>query len=265
MMRLDLKLIAALSILPLTVGCPEPASTDIQLLEEGRRAYDAKQYDRAIEILTRFINAGTDREQLAVALYTRGAAEAAGAQPGTPRRQRAYADVQRAAASSSDPTLQWRAAALLGTMYFEDEQWASAIAQYRTAIERMPKASPMDMLLYRQGLCLERTNRWSEARTVFQWIVNEFTGGPYAAAALRRIALNADHFAIQCGVFAEKRNAEKLAADLRAKGYSADVRPELIERRTKQVVFVGRFTDYAEALRELARVKASIPDAVLWP
>ena len=129
----------------------------------------------------------------------------------------------------------------------------------------MPRSGRTDWFLYRLGQALERTGRWADARAKFQRVVNEFPTGPVTPNARRRLALNLDHFSIQCGVFQKKENATRVAADLGrqrfASGVYRDARPE----GDHWVVRVGRYSTYAEAQDALARIKSHVADAVIWP
>ena len=114
-------------------------------------------------------------------------------------------------------------------------------------------------------MCLERSGRWAEARAPYQRIVDQFPARGLAAAAQRRLQINADHFAVQCGVFSQRKNAESLMIDLERQGLAARIRQEPRRGVPMHVVLVGHYATYEQALQELARVKGYVPKAVLWP
>jgi septal ring-binding cell division protein DamX len=99
----------------------------------------------------------------------------------------------------------------------------------------------------------------------FRRVVSEFPQGAYAATAERRLQLNADHFAVQCGVFAQIENANQLLARLKQHGLRPHVRPEDRRGTSCYVVLEGRYASYQEANQALSRVRTYVPDAVLWP
>lgn len=256
-----LPLLAGLVVL-LCAGCKTPPATGrprVRLVE-GERAYRAGQYELAVQRLSEFIDQAGGDPAVPRALYVRGMARAQ-----TAGRPAAYGDLARAAREARDPQIVWSAQAVLGVLHFEDGQWDAAASALAAAVDRMPSVAPRDALLYRLGLCRERTGRWREAEAAYRAILSGFPRGPYAEQAQRRLELQADHFSVQCGVFADRRNAEALARELSAAGLDAHVRPETRAGQACHVVLVGRHATYEAALDALAQVKGHVPGAVLWP
>jgi len=210
--------------------------------------------------LADFLGQVNNRPETARALYTRGMARALLGQ-----RAWAYADLQRAALETNEPQLTWQPHAALGILYFEDDNWAAAAQAFAGAVERMPSVAPKDALLFRLGMCQERTGHWSAAQAPYRRVVSEFPQGVYAATAERRLQLNADHFAVQCGVFSRIENANQLLASLKQHGLRPQVRPEDRKGTSCYVVLEGRYASYQEANQALSRVRTYVPDAVLWP
>ncbi|MFQ5807528.1 MAG: SPOR domain-containing protein [Phycisphaerae bacterium] len=243
-------------------GCANGLTEQQRLwLARGQDYYEHEDYTRAIDQLSRFLGEVREGPGVARALFVRGMSNA---QAG--HRAPAYADLRRCAATPADDEITWRAYLVLGTLHFEDRQWAQAAQKLRATAERMPTGPPKDTVLYRLGLCHERTGRWRAAAQFYSEITKSFSGGKYARAAYRRLRLNANHFAVQCGAFRGKNNAETLRDNLEGKGLRAYVRQEIGGRRPLYVVLVGRFADYDEALAQLAMIKRQfVPDAVLWP
>ncbi len=229
-------------------------------LAAGEQAYRQKQYELASQHLSKFLDEVRNRPEVARALYVRGMARALAGQ-----RAWAYADLERAARETADPQLLWQPHAVLGILYFEDDNWEAAGRAFNQAVERMPKAPPQDALLFRLGLCCERLGKWSAAQTPYRQIVTRFPRGVYAEAAERRLQLGADYFAVQCGVFTRMENANELAARLREQGLRTYVRPEPRKGAACYVVLEGRYSSYREANAALARVRGYEPQAVLWP
>jgi len=241
-------------------GCNALTDRQRMLLVEGEQAYRNKQYDLAAERLSTFLDEVRDRPETGRALYVRGMARALAGQ-----RAWAYADLQRAASQPGQGQIAWQANAVLGVLYFEDENWEAALRALQTAVDGMPSMAPKDALLFRMGLCYERSGRWSAALTPYRRIVSEFPSGRYAEAAQRRLQLRADHFAIQCGVFSRTENAEQLVRKLKREGLQTYVRQEPRKETTCYVVLEGRYGSYQQANQALAKVRGYVPDAVLWP
>jgi tetratricopeptide (TPR) repeat protein len=241
-------------------GCDSPSEHQRMYLVEGERAFRDKQYERAASQLSLFLTEVKDRPEAARALYVRGMARALSGQ-----RASAYADLRKAAAESADPQITRQAQAVLGILYFEDESWDLSAKALATATQRMPSAPPKDALLFRIGLCQERAGRWAAALAAYRQIVGELPRGMYAEAAERRLQLQADHFAVQCGVFLQAENANQLASRLQREGLRTYVRQEQRKGTSCYVVLEGRYNSYQEGTRALARVRGYVPEAVLWP
>jgi tetratricopeptide (TPR) repeat protein len=241
-------------------GCGGLTAQQQQWLAEAREAYDARNYGRAAERTSLVLKQVESGPAAAKALYLRGASYAS-----TNRRTEAVADLKRAAQLEADPESTWRAYVTLGTLAYEDGRWEDARQALSAAVARMPKATPMDIVLFRLGVACERTGRWGDSRQPFQQIVRDFPGSSVAEDARRRIQLNADHFAVQCGVFAQSSNADRQAADLRTRGFDAHVRREQRGAGMVHVVLVGRYTTYEQMLQQLVNVQQVSAKAVAWP
>jgi tetratricopeptide (TPR) repeat protein len=254
------KALGSVLVLVALGGCNALTDQQRAMLLEGERAFRDKHYEHAAQTMSAFLGAVNNRPETARALYTRGMARALLGQ-----RAWAYADLQRAAQEAGDPELTWQPHAALGILYFEDDNWSAAAQALAGAVERMPSVAPKDALLFRLGMCHERTGHWSAAQGPFRRIVGEFPQGTYAATAERRLQLNADHFAVQCGVFSRMENANQLLERLKQHGLRPQVRPEERKGTSCYVVLEGRYGSYQEANQALSRVRTYVPDAVLWP
>ncbi len=241
-------------------GCQGMTQQQRAWLTEGERSFDAGRYDEAIRSLTRFVGEAGDQPELGRALYVRGLAYARSQQ-----REPARADLAQCVRVTEDREVRWRAYSVLGTLDYEDERWESAGRAYAAAVELAPAVPPTDTLLFRLGVCHERTGRWDAARAAFERVVREYPAGVMAEAAGRRVQIRAGHFAVQCGVFARETNANQQVLELERAGVSAYVKREPRHGVMMYVVLVGRYAEYEEALRELGRIKGHVPTAVLWP
>ena len=259
-MRANPFTIVALIGLLCSMGCQGLTEQQRAWLDAGEQAYRQRKYSHAIEQLTRFVSEVPNRPETQRAVYVRGLARVRSQQ-----RLAARTDLSHCAQTSRDSDLRWRAYAVLGTIDYEDRQWATAGRAYAAAAEIAPKVPPTDVILFRLGVCHERCGRWSDSLAPYRRIVAQFPASSVRAAAQRRLQIKADHFAVQCGVFSSEDNAVRLVNKLRQEGLRARVRTEPRGGVRMKVVLVGRFTRYDDALRELSRVKGYEPKAVLWP
>lgn len=257
---MNVKLLAIpLTALIALAGCAgDKAKIEVRLAE-GERAYADKRYDAAIQALSSVVSESKDPALAARALYVRGMARAA-----VNQRVPAYSDLGRAA-ETGDKETRWRALSVLGVMQFEDRNWDAAAQTLERAIAAAPDRAPEDALLFRLGLCQERSGRWSQALRTFGQLVERYPAGTYAPLAKRRLELRAENFAVQCGVFEQEASAQRKVGELKQSGFDAYTRREVRGGRQMIVVLVGRFRDYDDAIRMLRRVKGYVPDAVLWP
>ena len=251
----------AFLLLALTLpGCTPLTEGQRTMLVRGEQAFRNKDYDGAARQLSSFLAEAKDQPEAARARYVRGMAFAL-----TGHRAQAYSDLRQAARTSVDRQLAWQPAVALGILYFEDEDWSAAAQLFAAAATRMPAAPPMDAVLFRTGLCYERMGRWTAALAPYRRIAGQFSNGPYAANAERRLQLRADHFAIQCGVYSRSDNADHMVAKLQQSGLRPHISQEQRGGTLCHVVLEGRYGTYPEAIQALARVRGYVPEAVLWP
>lgn len=252
--------IIVLVMLPLLGGCQGLSSQQQLWLDEGERAYSSGLYTRAIEQLTCFLDSAPNTSEAGRAAYIRGLAQARSGQ-----RLAARSDLSRCAETAEDSDIRWRAYTVLGTLDYEDQQWGTAARSYAAAAELAPHLPPTDIILFRLGVCYERSGQWSYALIPYRRILTEFPRSSVVADAQRRLQLRADHFAVQCGVFSSQENAQQMVDDLRRQGFDAHTRSEPRGGVRMNVVLVGRFARYDEVARELYRVRSVVPKAVIWP
>ncbi len=242
-------------------GCETGLPRDQQaMLNDGRAAYERREYARAISQLDRFLEVARQEPKIAEALYLRGMSHAQGG-----RRAQAYTDLRGAVQRGGNADASWRASVVLGTMCFEEERWADSAAAYAAGVPRMAEAEGKDRALYHWGLACERAGRWGDAREPFGQLAKQFPNSQYAAAASRRLAQNPDYYAVQCGAFSVVTNANNLVDQLRRNNLPAYVRRERRERGEMYIVLVGRYPSYSEARRQLEQVRVYVPKALIWP
>lgn len=243
-------------------GCAAGLTREQRMsLDQGLDAYQQQHYAAAIDQLGDFLGEVADRPEVAQALYIRGLSHARRGE-----RDEAYSDLHRSVAEPTATTeTTWRAYLTLGTLYREDGRWRAGAESLQAAVTRMPDVAPKDTALWWLGLCRERSGDWPASRDAFAEILAKFPHGNYATAAQRRIWIKADHFAVQCGVFAVALNAEILERRLRGENLPAYTRVEPRRNGRRQVVLVGRLARYEDAVQQVAVVRKHVPDAVIWP
>lgn len=244
----------------LSTGCEDSIRRHGELLAAAERDYDRGAYADAVTQLDVCVAEAPTSADAARAYYARALSLA---QLG--RRASAYRDLERALELTVDADLRWRAGVTLGTLHFEDRRWEAAARALADAVEYMPAAEPADDVLWRLGTCYERSGNWSLASGPFARLVEQFPHSRLAEGARRRLALRADHFAIQCGVFRTSASADKLEHQLKNKGLPAYVRTEPRDGARMNVVLVGRYQHYESAYEQLAAVRRYVPDAIVWP
>lgn len=241
-------------------GCANQNNAPESLIEDGERAYRANDFRTATQQLTTYLAGSPAAAEAYRAHYVRGMAYAR-----LGDRTRAQQDLERAARQQQAPEIAWRAAAAVGVLHFEDGAWQPAVTYLSRATAAMPTVPPLDAYLYRLGIAYERSGRWGEALAAYRRIVSTLPNGRYAATAARRLMIEADHFAVQAGLFSRREGADQLAQRLQRAGLPARVQPEARDGATYNAVMVGEFNNYPAAVEMLGRVRAYIPDAQLWP
>lgn len=230
-------------------------------LERGEQAYTSGDFHRAVTELSAFLADSRDAADSARAYYVRGQAYARAG-----KRAQAYADLRIAVQKSGDHgELRWRAGVALGSLYFEDSDWAGASAAYEAAAAIMPRAVPRDTVCFRLGQCAQRLGRWSAAQSWYKRVVAEFPRSIHAESARRQVESSPSAFSIQCGVFGDPRNAEALTRTLQNAGLQVWTRSENRSSRLVQVVYVGRYATWNDANRALGEVRRYSSDAIVWP
>jgi tetratricopeptide (TPR) repeat protein len=241
-------------------GCTSLRPHEVQWFEAGQEAYDKQQYRLAIQKLTPMIDQAAPCPEVATALLLRGYSHVK-----LGRADAAIADLRLAALQNYDPESTWLAYFALGTIHYEDGRWAAAGDAYLSASDRMPKRPPHDTALYRAGVAYARAGQWSRSRQHLHELVTRYRGSQLAVQAERTLAADMDHFAVQCGAFGLRENADLLANQLRTRGFGVYVRQETRDGKPLFVVLAGPFTDYSAAEAAVGRIRTTVPDATIVP
>jgi len=179
------------------------------------------------------------------------------------RRAEAKDDFRKGATASPGRELtQLYSAVALANLEYEEGNDATAAHLYRQAIEHRDKNLPMDAMLYRLAVSLQRLGRWAEADDVLARLLSEHRDSSLIDHARSRF--RARGFTVQTGAFADRTNAESLASRLRQEGFEVRLPPPNGDRML-HAVCVGRYQTYREAAQEAARLRDRGYSALVKP
>ncbi|MFP4052586.1 MAG: SPOR domain-containing protein [Phycisphaerae bacterium] len=261
-MRTDSRALRRISMLlwlgVLLAGCGGQLTPEArQLLSEARDAYRRDENSRTVTLADQFLQQHPGSVAADEALYLRGMAK---------YRLRdldaATADFKEAAEESKKDSVRAVALTQLAEIAFVRGNMDQA-EDYATdaLIYTRPSESPADKAFYRLGCVLQRQGRWLEADEKFGKVTFWFADTELARLAARR--LSARGWTVRAGTYQTRRYAEAAARKLHDHGLSVAVRAEVRDHQLVYLVEVGRFGNYAQAMRQLAAVKAHQDDAYL--
>jgi len=241
-------------------GCSQLPASARQQIALARTALTAGRFSSVEELLSPIIREYSGQHGTAVAYYIRGQSRLYAGAPDSARN-----DFQAGYRLARDAELRAVIDAQLGNLAFETGDYETACTHYGRAAARLPSNPPTDRVLYQHGVALQRLGRFPQARNQYAQLLHAFPLSEYADAARKRRDWPEPYFAIQCGVFTQEPAARTAAADLRARGLNAQSQPDAGPMSQRYVVRVGRYARYADAARELERVRPLVPDAFIVP
>jgi len=253
--------VAAIGLLLVTcVGCVEHASPDaIELLAEGRDAYEKSDDQAAIARTSEFLANNARTAEADVAYYLRGLAYYR-----TGDLPAAREDLKRSASRARQKDLHLKVLKALGDLAFDtgDMDWAETL--YAEALAEMdPKVTPADDVRYRLGCVLQRKGQWWDADSQFERLQHDFPDSRAARLAGRRIRCRAWTF--QLAAFDRKDLAESASARLAKVGLTTAVRPTVIEGKLTFLVQAGWYETHAAAAADTQKIRNADPNAPLVP
>jgi len=224
------------------------AKEDRAAFDDGFAAFQAGQWQRAVDGFTRFLRSSPTSPQRGEVYYYRGQALAH-----LNRRKEAMDDFTRTlGAKPAQPVLAFARLAI-GNLYYEEGNDAKAIEHYDEVLRGPQQDLPMDMLLLRLSVSLQRLGKWPAANRYLNELIQRYPDSPAAVEAGRRLPL--DSFAVQVGAYGSLAAAQREDDRLRGAGFA----PRLGDTKRSGVVLhtvqVGRAKTYAEA-QDLARLLA---------
>lgn len=255
-------------------GNPPPAplkQKELQeTLEAAYAAFGRKQYDEALAGAERVLAANPQSRGAAEAQYLRGrvfeersrAASEAGGNVAAARSamQSAREAYNAALLLSPAPPLEGSIRTQLANVAYHQEDYATAVAQWTAAYEKLTDPQAKAWVLYRIGLSQQRYGNFTEADRTFAAVQQQFPNTEQARRAAAHQGARGFH--VQIGTFNSPANADAALKDLRASGV---IGLSLPNAAGQQVVRVGPAPTYEQAKALRARLAVKYPDAIIIP
>jgi len=241
-------------------GCARVSPASAELLKAAAQDYDAGHWRAAESQASKFIEIYGRSPAVAEAYYIRGMARF---QQG--RIAESQADFEKALNLARRKDLAARAHAMLGHLSMRREQYARAVAHYRSALADWPADLEKDEVYFRLAVCLQRLGRWQEARLPLARLIKEYPDSRYNLLARRRLAWPNAYYSVQCGVYRQLENALRQVERLRSAGLDARQSMDVLGAEPRYVVLVGKYSTYPSAKAALRRIRSVVPDAIVVP
>ncbi|MGB3087533.1 MAG: tetratricopeptide repeat protein [Phycisphaerae bacterium] len=240
------------AILVVAAGCGQLAWREDHFpFEQGYAALEAGRWHEAAEAFTTFLQAHPGSPARGEAYYYRGLARVRlGA------RDEALADFQHAVRAAPPPPIDAYAHVAIGNLHYEAEEDREAVLAYARALKNPPDDLPLERVLLRLAISLQRIGKWRSADTYLAYVMEHYPKTAAAAAEARR-RYRAGAFSVQTGAYASSTGASHEAARLRAAGFQPRLGMTERNRKRFHTVRVGQARTYAEAVALAKRVGAA--------
>ena len=241
-MRWFLTLLSAAVVL-MAVGCnggKGRLQEDKAAFDTGYAAFEAGHWQRAIDEFSRYLRSNPTMEARGEVYYYRGECYAR-----LRNRQDAMDDFLRALGANARPPIDSFARVAIGNLYYEAGDDAKAVDAYAEALRQPPKELPLEWVLLRMGVSLQRLGRWQKAGEYLTYLADHYPESPSVPEARRR--LRADCFTVQIGAYVSMTTARGEAARARAAGFQPRIVYVARGSQTLNAIQVGRAQTYAEA------------------
>jgi outer membrane protein assembly factor BamD (BamD/ComL family) len=236
------------------------------VLNQAYAAFDAKQLDAAMTGADRVLIGNRDGTGAAEAHYLRGRVfEERAAQASDPALAKAALANARTAynaalAAHPAPELDARVhAGIANAAYFQDD-YATAIAEFSVASNKLTEPTSKAWALYRVGLSQQRFGNFDEADQTFAKVQQGFPNTEPARRAGQHQGARGFH--VQIGTYSTPANAQNAVATLRADGV---IGTQQSDPAGRVVVRVGPVPTYDQARALKSRLAAKYPDALIIP
>jgi len=215
-----------------------------RLFLAGHQSFQSGDYRDAERQFSEVISRSPTSWALSEVCYFRGLARLKLGQ-----RAKAKDDFRKGATLYGRELTQVYSAVALANLEYEEGNDATAAHLYTQALEHRGKKLPMDAILYRLAVSLQRLGRWAEADDALARLLSEYRDSSLVAHARPRF--RARGFTVQAGAFADRANAQALAAKLRQDGFQVRLPPPSGSKML-HAVCVGRYQTYREATQAAA-------------
>ena len=264
LLRATLYPFSAFAFALILVGCASSPDGKDQL-EQGYADLEKRQYDAAISKADAFLASNsTGGSGSAEALYLRGRAleQKTAANPHESRQnlQSARSAYLDALNHNPSPELEARVrASLANVAYFQDD-YATALNEWKTAYEGLENADTRAWVLYRMGLCHQRLGHFKEADAAFANVIKQYPSTTPARRAKEHQGATA--FFVQLGTFNSAAGADRATEEVRKQGVTPS---RATDAQGRHLLRVGPLTSYGQAQAVKSKFTGTYPDAIIVP
>jgi len=158
---------------------------------------------------------------------------------------------------SQYPSSRWRAPSwlALGQSWEEEGKDEEALKVYGQLLEEQKTGPYSGQAVLRMAKAQMRLGQWEESRTTLEQLVRGAPGSPEAAAAREMLQQGTFYYCVQVGAFSSEENAQRLAGELKRRGYVSEISEGSLQGKTFYRVRVGRFNSHGEAEGELQKLR----------
>jgi tetratricopeptide (TPR) repeat protein len=230
----------------------------------GEAAYLKGEYTEASGAFSDYVRRQTNPAAIAEGLYWQGMCRLA-------RREFGTAAELFEKSLSEQAAEKWVIASALsglGAAHMGRGKFDAASKAYTRAFETGGDDIRRDEVLFRLGLCFQRTGQWEKAEANFSRVLKEMPDSQFAEQALEQIDYGRDKvFCVQVGAYEGEQAAAKRVAQLNEMGLEAYVKKIVRAGKPLYCVRIGKFSEWAEANVELNRLRGMerIDDAIVKP
>jgi len=225
----------------LVTGCaPQTIRSERDIFKEAYTAFEAGRWQQAVDGFTQYLRTCPTSPTRGEIYYYRGQALVH-----LTRRQEAKADFERAIGAKAGPPIPDFARAAIGNLYYEEGNDPKAIQTYLEILRKPDATLPLDMIILRLAVSLQRIGQWSAADQYLAYLINRYSDTQSAVEAWRRF--HATGFTVQTGAFASNTAASRQADRLRGAGFLPTVGQVKRGSQMLYAVRAGKVQTYAEA------------------
>lgn len=236
-----------------------------EALNEGYAALEQQQYDQAIGKADEYLSQQPAGPGSAEALYLRGrafeqrtAANEQDAQVNLQNARTAY--IQALEQKPSAKLEAYIRTSLANVAYFQDD-YNTALQQWSAAYNELSGQPDVQAwVLYRIGLCQQRTSQFEQADRTFAAVQERYPSSIPAQRA--REHAGARSFYVQLATFSSPSGADQVSAQLKRQGITP---LRSIDAKGRHVIRVGPAQTYAQAQALRSRFLSQFPDALIVP